>query len=277
MALYEELCEINMIEPVRDRLARGELLLLPEGKLQVVTRGVWESPWYYTKQEQDRACVLWLGVYYNSYKIIPRGCRSCWKVILRIETLRDLFRIKELQEELGLPSKCGLEQRPFTGKLGAYGAYWYAPLTEGLKGGRELFTKVQAALDLRAGCKTFVPILVHGCSEFERAYGSSDGWEAIAQERDWNKREDLIDAVLKYEGDFRNKPEQTTLHRVDVMQRWIEWAYEHGDPTYRDFTNYEFVPKRLDYNGSSHVESDFILGPINTPGGWDARGSVIDS
>jgi hypothetical protein len=50
-----------------------------------------------------------------------------------VPTLKELFKVLDYQQSHEDNCKCGVEKRVYTGKLGSYGAYWYAPMKEGLE------------------------------------------------------------------------------------------------------------------------------------------------
>ena len=65
-------------------------------------------------------------------KWVPSKCMGCWKVVVRLKTLKQLFSLLQLQMRMGRPSKCGIEVRESVN--GLYGGYFYNhSLEEGLE------------------------------------------------------------------------------------------------------------------------------------------------
>jgi hypothetical protein len=250
MSLYDELVYLDILGPIEgkfkiefDALGNPRIYLNPVLDLN--------SPWISTMPSIDRACDLW-KIYFNNYRIIPQGCRNCFKVTMSIPSLKELFKVLEYQRKHKDNCKCGIERRAFVGKLGIYGAYWYAPMQEGLEGARKLWKR------LSADFPTFEMILKRGCTEFEMAYNPSDTWNDLADKAMWDMKEDLLDSLfvsnpmtLQVEA---NTPKMLENH---IMRRWIEWAYEHNDKTYMEYTSGSFKPEILRYEKSNHFNNDF--------------------
>ena len=250
MSLYEELGFVDILTPIQGKF---KVEFDAEGNPKIYLRPIlaFDSPWISTMPSIDRACDLW-KVYFNHYKIIPRGCRNCFKVATQVPTLKELFKVLEYQRGHKDNCKCGIEQRAFVGKLGNYGAYWYAPMKEGLEGARKLWKR------LSNDFPTFEMILKRGCTEFEMAYPPSDNWDTFAGSGKWNFKEDLLDTLfvcdpvtLKVEA---NTPKMLETH---IIRHWIEWAYEHNDKTYLDYVSNPFKPQILQYEKSIHSVKDY--------------------
>ena len=133
MALYEELCKIDILEPILPGFQRQMFKMRPDGKIK------WEpvvepnDPWMNAKHCQQRNCAKWQEIYFRFYSIIPRGCRNCWKATYRPRTLSEMTKIFRLQLSMDSPSKSGMERRGWTENKGGYASFWYGPLNGGLK------------------------------------------------------------------------------------------------------------------------------------------------
>lgn len=227
--LYNELAPLDIFEPIKSRY---KIEFDSEGNPKVFLKASLDcdTPWISNCINEERKCNLW-GVYFNNYGIISQGCLKCYKIVMTIPTLKDLFQVLAYQKAGTLTCKCGIERRKYVGKVGKYGAYWYTPLSGGLEEGRQIYK------DIHEVFPRFPLILKRGCTEFEMVYSPSSKWDEIAKERDWIDTEALLDQVfvadpmsLKVE---MNTPKQL---EVCVIRRWIEYAFEHGDSTYLEFT-----------------------------------------
>lgn len=230
MSLYEELKQIEIISPVLSLLKSGKLKMDWDGKIRLEERVPFDRYWITNVFCPDRMCQIWTPIYFKRYGIIPKGCRNCWKVVLKPKTLRSLMEVNSIQKSLGIPSKCGLELRPYTGNVGGYGAYWYAPLDGGLEAGREMFVK------LRKEFPSESLILKRGCTEMEMLVQPSSSWDKYADE--WDFKEGLLNTTFVCESERPTK--EPTAYVTYTLMQWIEWAFEHGDETYRDFTDHSF-------------------------------------
>lgn len=269
MALYEDLCKIDVLRPILHEFENKRFRMLRNGKIGWMSRAYIEpnSPWKFAKVSPERDCSKWLDVYHKYYQIIPKSCRSCWKVSYRPKSLSELMRIYKLQVEMGKPAKCGIETRPLTGNRGGYGSFWYVPLDGGLKTARGLYEIVREKLmslflenPNNLGSKPGKKLsLKRGCTEMEHStvrlgLGGSDTWDKGA------KHYDAIEAVLD-ETFLKVKIQQNVepeIMKIHTERMWIEWAYEHGDKTYHEFSEKGSFPLPLvNYAGSDHKERDF--------------------
>lgn len=252
MSLYEELTQVDILRPVIGLLKSGKFNMDWDGKIRLKETVPFERYWLTNVFCPDRMCHIWIPVYFQRYKFIPKGCRNCWKVVLQPKTLRELMKVRKVQLQGGIPSKCGLELRPYTGNVGGYGAYWYAPLEGGLEGGRELFVKLTQEFP----DKTL--ILKRGCTEMEAMFYPSSSWDNHAQQ--WNLLETLLNTT--YEGTSKRPTKEPGAYITYTLMQWIEWAFEHGDETYRDYTDRSFKMEYELYNhkgvkNNNHKIEDF--------------------
>jgi hypothetical protein len=251
MALYDELSMIDVVGPT---IGKYNIRYTRDGRPAIVLEaGYKESPWISHRVHLDRSCGLW-HIYFSLYGIIPRGCRSCWKVVMGIKTLKELFRIKELQQDSPYNCKCGLETRPMTGGLGGYRAFWYGRIKQGLAGGREMYKYLRKQFP---GVKL---ILKRGCTEFEAVHHPSDTWDELADKGNWDMREELANTLFMVQKP--NTGGTPNIIQPSIVKRWIEWAYEHhkttGDDSCFDYLEGRPFPGYMTYESSIHNEKDFI-------------------
>lgn len=265
---YRELMAANVRRNVSE-LLRKKIIERNGSKYVIRADSSPNNLWLkYFPETDKRQCTLWM-VYFNYYDMIPEGCRNCWKVVMTMDTLEQMMQIKELQENMRISAKCGPETRPFTGKLGSYGAYWYVDLFSGLAGARELYRKIVSNVTpLMRNCEgNFTIILKRGCTEMEKRFGDSSKWDQGA--KIWNERERLLNTVFELGSvDLDQHP----MDVIDIMAGIYEYAYEHGDPTYTKFAgqDFGFYPKQ--YQDNREINSDDFICTLK--GGGDDRGRL---
>lgn len=266
---YEQLMQANILRKVEGLILRGDLKRDGE-KLIARSSNTLYNPYIHSNPEKDimRKCGLWLDVYFKHFQIVPIGCRNCWKVVMTMDTLEQLMQVKELQEIHDQPSKCGIEVRAFTGELGKYKAYWYASLFDGLAGARRLFHKVVDNITpLMKPCEgNFTIILKRGCTEMERHFGDSSKWDEVAKH--WDAMQELLDTTFEMDELPMRQP---GLDKVEILTKWIEYAYEHGDSTYRKYAMKDFRIPVTQYQDEKPFKSDKFM---STMRGQNDRGSI---
>ena len=247
MGLYEKMKAMDVVAPVAADV-KNKAVELTDEKIVVTEKLVEDMPWVHQRLAEDRECTRHSTVYSKLYGFIPQNCHHCFKIVVRPKTLRDLFKVREIQKKLDRPSKCGIEEREHVHAL--YGAYWYCPISEGLKGARELYKTVRAEVEASLDQGTGV-ILKRGCTEMELAHGPSDRWTYTAAHA---QQEMHLDS--RYEVKRRDKIQPEYLE-ARTIRRWIEWAYSHGDATYLDYTDGPLTRPVVTYHDSKHRDEDF--------------------
>lgn len=222
---YEELASFNKIRVIQKILQAGYAFNM-EGKLEAPRKVMaTNTPWVFARQDENRHCEVWHRIWFGLLNLLPSPCLECWKVVVRPKTLRDLFRLREIQVEMNRPSKCGIEIRDTVN--GHYGGYFYCDSkNEGLL----RWAEVKKMVDARMDNETPV-ILKRGCTEFEAEFGDSARWEEHVTDEQRDFEQFLVD-LMPYD----SNPPQMDLIKPDVMQRWIEFAWDRADPTVTDFT-----------------------------------------
>ncbi len=175
-------------------------------------------------------------------RFVPSRCQECWKVVARPQTLKELWGIYELQQEMGILAKCGMEERKQV--FGIYGAYWY---TSSKQEGLQLYCELREKPPLKG-----IPlVLKRGCSEFEWACGDSATWEVKPGQLELERM--IEDMIVMERFEQMEAPEWQV---IDVQRRWIEWAWEHGDPTVYEFTGgVPLVPPYRTYHEETYAET----------------------
>lgn len=232
---YDWCLDNDMIGRVRMLLERGGYHLRDaDGKIVAEMHMAWEHPWHHVQSHGQLDCHTWHKIMFDvismslpaDRRFVPSECQNCFKVVVRPQSLKQLFALLEIQKKLGRPAKCGIETRDTV--HGLYGGYFY---NRGLEEGLECYAAVREAVDADKHMGADVPVILkRGCTEFEHAIGPSDKWEIteeqIAIEKKVNETfvRDVVD---------RKQPDHVIAH---IHRSWIEFAWKYGDPTYAEFT-----------------------------------------
>jgi hypothetical protein len=253
MALYEELCFIDILKPINDELEKGVLWI--DGKTWKICQK-WVTnpnhPWIHAKRDDSgRRCLRWLNTYTKYYKFVPRHCYGCWKICMRPRTFKETVACLELWKKHEIQGKAGIEERSYGGAI--WGAFVYTPLGEGLDVGRKLWAKINRLVkeNVSSSLKVF---LKRGCTEMELMKGNSDKWEYTKQHQ---LLEDLLDAAFE-EDPFEPEGFPAMLE-VHIMRRWIEHAAKIGDLTYLKYVDKPLIHAAVNYQKSIHKAEDLLI------------------
>jgi len=267
--IYEQAMRADLIAPVRDWLDKGVVSIKPGANIftfaPFVRSGLEvRGPWIITKLATDRLCFKWDTIYWKKYKHLAKGCRGCWKVVAKVKTLEQLWKVYKLQQRLGLPAKTGLDTREWTPDI--YNAFWYSPMQQGLEGARALWKRVNDAVHAEVDPDLRV-ILKRACTEMEAGIGPSDQWPPMTEAQEIFER--LLDSAWP---DPTPERGQTTLVRMHYIGKWVRWAWAHGDPTWKKFASQPLMLPAVEYQTSIHSPMDF---PVPT---WDReiKGAIDD-
>ena len=231
--LYQWLMERDVIGKLKPILEKYGYVIRIDGKW---TKGHvigWNTPWIHQHQDHASECELWHKLFFNVFNKVPTYCQNCWKVVVFIPTLKNLFDLYELQKELEHPCKCGVEYR-FTDER-RYGGYFY---NWGQEEGQKCYQKIRKAVDKKISPDIKV-ILKCACSEFEIACGPPDEWKADEEQL-------RIEKMLKEWVVLPNERfHQFSYIKIYTMLRWIHHAVHIGDLTYKEFTDGNPLVKQM--------------------------------
>ena len=144
-------------------------------------------------------------------RAVPIRCHSCFKVVLKPTSLRDVYKIEEMQQRGSYPAKVGMETRATVKR--PWGAYWY---TNSVEEGRQRYEFVKAwAADALED--EWSILLKRGCTEFEQACGPSDRWQIQPNQQEI---EDAINEVVEREPPVGPQPPALVEH---LHARWEGW------------------------------------------------------
>lgn len=224
--------KVNILQKMLHLLGKGWIIDPKTGKLTLpYTSETVSVPWVYTRKGTYQKCGLWHRVMFDGFGVIPSGCMECYKVVVRPRTLKELFQLYELQEEhYDGPCKCGFEKRPNV--HGNYGGYFY---NVGVEDGRTCYATVRRLVDELISPDVPV-ILKRACTEYEAKYGDSDKWEELWEKNreDWEFIEKAVEQNVYIPQEHQA---QTGMVKVFVMRNWLDWAYDVGDETAREFNS----------------------------------------
>lgn len=216
-----------IMEKLKPLLANGTLQVTHEGKMKANMAPSWNTPWVHSRHAETKKCWLWNEIFYKHFGLIHSGCQGCWKVCVRMKTLKQLVQLHDLQKVLDLPSKCGIEVREHV--HGLYGGYFY---NDSLEEGKECYKKVKKAIyQALDEPETVKIVLKRACTEFEHEKGDSSKWEIVEGQKEL---EEIVESIVEFNSGSRFG--QADFVVADVMNRWIKWAFANGDPTYAEFS-----------------------------------------
>lgn len=225
MSVYDQLGHGNLIKKLGPMFNNGRLAIDTEtGKIKLGERILYlKSPWLGSHIEPWRKCDLWLNMIESGcLHFIPTECRSCWKVVVRPKTLKQLFQLYTYQRNSTVECKCGIEVRKHV--RGNYGGYFYTGSYEECG---ERYLQVRTAMDEID--PTMTVIMKRSCTEYEHTLGSSAEY---VRPHDADMWEDLMLKWIDYNHGGNAEPPYFVQH---VRQFWIEFAWERDDPTVDEF------------------------------------------
>ena len=222
---YNEAIRDDILGPLDPFFDNRTLKYKRDGSIVVNSIINHDSPWHYVRAPGDKPCSILSRIIFPAFNFVPSRCQGCWKVVVRLRTLRELFQLEVLQEGCEFWCKCGIEIRPEV--PANYGGYFYFNSSEeGIEGLIEV--RKMIALGISKDIKV---ILKRGCTEMEAAFPNSSKWTVTDDQK---RLEDKLFAKLVIpERPLIQTPEQVRR----VKMNWVEFAWKIGDSTYSDYTD----------------------------------------
>jgi hypothetical protein len=213
----------DIVRILQPRFDNGGLIIDAKGKIHINNVFPTGKNWFRSsKKTMGKHCSYLWGICFQEFGFVHSQCQNCYKVVANIKTLEDLMKTKDVQKEMDVASKAGIDDRAYT--KGQYGAYWYA---EGFEGGLQKLEEVREAMkDIDADI-----FLKRGCTEYENRFGDSAYWEKLPMELAAEKR---IDSLFDLGDFYHEQPDWVGDH---VLTKWIEFAHSRGDMTYLKYTD----------------------------------------
>ena len=221
-----------MINTKKDRenlyLRLSNMDIISRIKPAIQERRQFNVPWVYTKYIYEARCNHYHQVFHQTLRRLHSFCYDCWKVDIRPKNLSQMFDLYEYQRECCNPCKLGFEMREAV--YGLWGGYFYNRSKEE---GLERYREVRAFAD---SLDPEIPVILKRyCTEFEigpLSLGPSDKLPELTEAEKEEERK--IDYHLYGYPQYNTiQPEYVQVH---VMRKWIHWAYQYGDVTYKEFT-----------------------------------------
>jgi hypothetical protein len=224
--LLQELMGKNIVALTAGLFAKGHYIHPVRSKVVNVRREQKiDHPWVHVRpQETDAGCSLHRKMFFaladTNRAFVPTYCMECWKVVVKPRTVEQLFDLYDLMEELGLPSKCGFEDREWV--CGNYGGYFY---TRSKQEGLSRKHQVKPLIEKAVGA---VPVyLKRFCTEFENKL--CPGKTSTYEQPKWAKElEEEFYNAYELPKESRNQPEFLKRH---IKFRWVVKAWAVGDKT----------------------------------------------
>ncbi|GAF72079.1 unnamed protein product, partial [marine sediment metagenome] len=140
-SVYELLMKDDLVSMFQPSIDTGEFTYnMEDGKIwrtinlsgELESAGPINRPWCYTHTPKDQPCI-WYRSIEKLFGFIPSKCLNCWKVVVRPQSIVELFDLCDLQHEMAAEDdschcKCGIEKRDYV--FGNYGGYFYNPSLE---------------------------------------------------------------------------------------------------------------------------------------------------
>jgi len=246
--VYGSICDQDVIGLLQELFeSYGYKLRDVDGKIHATLTTAVETPWVHIKPAyrsngHNFDCYIWHKIQFNAISMklkepfVPSECQKCWKLVVRPHTIVELFELENLERQLNRPSKCGIEVRNTVPAL--YGGYFY---NESKEEGLNCYDIVYEAMSHNEILKPLLDIvdeegrtknllLKRGCTEFEHLCGDSKNWKVTPEQL---RLEALMTRYVVTDDVDRKQPDILINH---VHRRWIEFAYQNADPTYKYLT-----------------------------------------
>lgn len=210
---------------LRRAIDAGILIELEDGSLKLPPAPEAVSSWMEVPNGPPLDCHFLLNAAFDGIYgggAVPYGCRECYKVKVRLSSLRQLMAAWKLGKTIPCLSKWGLDLgNPFSQDI--YAGYLYAT---GLDAARVMHKVVREAIDADPALGPDVLMSIkRGCSKYEVALGPSDRYAFTPEMAE-------LEALLR----TRFVTPVTPGSSMRTIGRWIQAAYQMGDDTYLDLT-----------------------------------------
>lgn len=224
---------IHRVQMVRNLLSRFQLndKYLLEARSDTIAD--FDIPWMFVPFLFSYPnCYLWQALR-ELVGIWPTYCRtSCYKVVVTVSTLRDLFKLERVMEQLyerdGHKGKCGVDLRDYT--AANYAGFLY---NTGKALGERCWRNTEELV--KRAIPSATVILKRGCTEMEAVKPSSEWGEPTDEEIE-------IEAMYLSMFDTMNREIATMSpwFKNRIRHKWICRARELGDPTYKEMFGDDF-------------------------------------
>lgn len=243
---YNDLLKQNWISVFSENIKKGIVKPLDDGRFLSKRSLMIDVPWLYvnfkesynTSKDGEELCDTYHEYFTKKLGFIHSHCHECYKVVVQPRTIKELYQLYKVMQDLKFPSKCGIEIRSYVPRL--YGGYFY---NRGLNQGKDRYSIIKTVVHSRISPEIEV-ILKRGCSEFEMQFGRSDKWR-------------ILDGQEKIEEKFNNLYIQENAGAIEYPSHFkantkIMWLYfaanaKPPDMTYLEFTDGEPLTPQVKY------------------------------
>jgi len=231
--LYENLSKINIIRQCMPMMEPNGGLYIDTETLKITARRriPLDTNWVMVKEPIGIDCVLNYSILFGLFARVlgmpPSRCQYCWKVSVKPETLEQLFKLEKVQRGIKdqvYGCKFGIDTREYV--LAKYGGYFYC---RGKEEGLKTLELVRKEVKEHIGD---IPVLLkRACTEMEKEFGDSINWQLTDLHLE-------KEALIKDNFDLSSfEPIQPDMVKVELVQRFIEFAAKIGDKTYLNYVN----------------------------------------
>lgn len=227
---FKELVIFDLLDWFDDLFKQGYYIDPHTKKITCVQSIEHDTPWDFVCPDPERRCKLWQAIF-TYVKFIPSFCLNCWKVVVRPQSIQQLFALRDLQRLMKKPAKCGIEEREYV--PGLYGGYFYC---NSKKEGQERYAQVRKLVSERIGLDVPV-ILKRYCTEFEINKGDSKDYQQPVHAKD------IENVIFNIFDDTIWKPmpdkEQPWYVKLHVYHKWLKWAWKYDRINAEQYNNNE--------------------------------------
>lgn len=245
----DSLVGFDVVRLFWDWLESGAWYICPEtGKIRLRKHMIDPNRhWIYTNPNPNLHCGFYMDGVFNHLNFVHSKCMECWKVVVKMQNVVQLFQIYEWQKDFTNDCKgkdrfckCGIEKRSYTNYN--YGAYFY---NRGIEQGKLRHGQVYAAMQDLFGKENVSDkpgsvndgmvevILKRYCTEFELKFGPTNKYVRPAAA---DAMEAELDQAFLLEKFCPGQPPFLIKH---IQFKWLEHAWMRGDRTAKAFNGNE--------------------------------------
>ena len=174
---------------------------------------------------------------FTDFDAIPKYCFDCYKILIELRTVLELFKLLLMFENINLPEdntrKCMVDQRKFSSV--SYKGFIYCRTlveTERLLPIVEEMVHNEISPDISVKIK-------RGCSEYAEKFPkyaqvTSDTY-IFKYKKEWKYFEEIVDNywVFEHDVDFdKDNADADPIREVFALQYWLRYAATIGDRSY---------------------------------------------
>lgn len=174
---------------------------------------------------------------FNDYDVIPKYCFDCYKVLITVQSVLELFKLLMLFEKLALPEnntrKCMIDRRPVSSDI--YKGFIYC---RGVDEANEICKTVEESVKENISTSATVSVK-RGCSEYAAKYPEYTQFENndFQYKDDWKFYEEFVDKHWIFYENFPDTYDEDgkgtdPMREIIAFQWWLRYAATAGDESY---------------------------------------------